>query len=162
MRMRGLLLAGFAALALPAGPLAAQRAVPVPAGLVDDIKYLSSDQLGGRLTGTPGADSAAQYLARRFAAVGLQPARSGSWFQEFDISASAPGAASTEPNQRHARNVIGILPGRDPELRREAVIVGAHYDHLGGGEFGSLDPDSTGKIHNGADDNASGAAALVY
>src|SRR5690606_25006049 len=60
------------------------------------------------------------------------------------------------------RNVIGILPGRDPVLRREAVIVGAHYDHLGGGEFGSLDPDSTGRVHNGADDNASGTAALFH
>jgi acetylornithine deacetylase/succinyl-diaminopimelate desuccinylase-like protein len=58
-------------------------------------------------------------------------------------------------------NVIGLLPGRDPVLRNEAVIVGAHYDHLGLGGFGSLDPDSTGKVHNGADDNASGAAMLI-
>jgi hypothetical protein len=41
------------------------------------------------------------------------------------------------------------------------VILGAHYDHLGHGGFGSLDPDSTGLVHNGADDNASGAAALI-
>jgi len=46
-------------------------------------------------------------------------------------------------------------------LRNETVIVGAHYDHLGLGGFGSLDPDSTGKVHNGADDNASGAAMLI-
>ena len=52
--------------------------------------------------------------------------------------------------------MIGLLPGRDPVLRNEVVIVGAHYDHLGLGGFGSLDPDSTGKVHNGADDNASG------
>ena len=161
MRMRGSFLAGLTALAAVAGPLSAQRAVIVPPGLIPDVQYLSSDQLRGRLTGTPGADSAAEYLARRFAAVGLQPGRDG-WFQDFDVSATAPGAATTVPGQRHARNVIGILPGRDPELRSEAVIVGAHYDHLGGGEFGSLDPDSTGKVHNGADDNASGAAALVY
>ena len=57
--------------------------------------------------------------------------------------------------------MIGLLPGRDPVLRNEAVIVGAHYDHLGLGGFGSLDPDSTGKVHNGADDNASGAAMLI-
>jgi membrane-associated protease RseP (regulator of RpoE activity) len=59
------------------------------------------------------------------------------------------------------RNVIGILPGRDPVLRNQTVVVGAHYDHLGHGGFGSLDPDSTGLVHNGADDNASGAAALI-
>jgi Peptidase family M28/PDZ domain len=57
--------------------------------------------------------------------------------------------------------VIGLLPGHDPNLRNEAVIVGAHYDHLGLGGFGSLDPDSTGKVHNGADDNASGATMLI-
>ena len=60
------------------------------------------------------------------------------------------------------KNVIGVLPGRDPELRNEIVIVGAHYDHLGPGGFGALDPDSTGKVHNGADDNASGASALIH
>jgi hypothetical protein len=60
-----------------------------------------------------------------------------------------------------AKNVIGLLPGHDPIRRNETVIVGAHYDHLGLGGFGSLDPDSTGKVHNGADDNASGSAMLL-
>jgi len=47
-------------------------------------------------------------------------------------------------------------------LRNETVIVGAHYDHLGLGGFGSLDADSSGEVHNGADDNASGAAMLIH
>jgi hypothetical protein len=59
------------------------------------------------------------------------------------------------------KNVIGLLPGHDPARRNETVIVGAHYDHLGLGGFGSLDPDSAGRVHNGADDNASGAAMLI-
>jgi acetylornithine deacetylase/succinyl-diaminopimelate desuccinylase-like protein len=59
------------------------------------------------------------------------------------------------------KNVIGLLPGHDPRLRNETVIIGAHYDHLGLGGFGSLDPDSVGRVHNGADDNASGAAMLI-
>lgn len=142
-------------------PLRAQRPVMVPPGLMGDIRYLASDQLAGRLTGTPGADSAAAYIARRFAAVGLQPA-TGGWYQPFRVPPDAPAAQQAGVAGRMARNVIGILPGRDPELRNQAVIVGAHYDHLGGGRFGSLDPDSTGKVHNGADDNASGAAALIY
>jgi hypothetical protein len=58
-------------------------------------------------------------------------------------------------------NVIAILEGSDPVLKKEAVVVGAHYDHLGRGEFGSLAPDRRGEIHNGADDNASGAAGLL-
>jgi hypothetical protein len=60
-----------------------------------------------------------------------------------------------------AANVVGILEGADPALRREAVVVGAHYDHLGRGEFGSLAPARRGEVHNGADDNASGTAGVL-
>jgi len=58
-------------------------------------------------------------------------------------------------------NVIGILPGTDPSLRQEAIIIGAHYDHLGRGGEGSLAPDQVGMVHPGADDNASGTAAVM-
>src|SRR5581483_9667195 len=60
-----------------------------------------------------------------------------------------------------AKNVIGILPGRDPKLRDQTIVVGAHYDHLGRGGEHSLAPDQTGTIHPGADDNASGVAAVI-
>ena len=56
-------------------------------------------------------------------------------------------------------NIIGILPGSDPKLKDEAIVIGAHYDHLGRGGEGSLAP-REGEIHHGADDNASGTAAL--
>jgi peptidase M28-like protein/PDZ domain-containing protein/PA domain-containing protein len=59
-----------------------------------------------------------------------------------------------------AENVIGILDGSDPELKSETIVVGAHYDHLGRGGEGSLAP-GQGEIHHGADDNASGVAALL-
>jgi hypothetical protein len=59
-----------------------------------------------------------------------------------------------------ASNVIGILPGSDPALKDEAIVIGAHYDHLGHGGQGSLDVNSTA-IHHGADDNASGTAAMI-
>src|SRR3954467_2296459 len=150
---------GGACLALSAlaGPLAAQNLVEPPR-LLDDIKFLTDDRLQGRATGTPGADSAATYLARRFSEVGLQPA-AGGWFQSFNVGHDAPSARG-KPGVV-GKNVIGILPGRDPVLRNQTVILGAHYDHLGLGGFGSLDPDSTGRVHNGADDNASGVAALI-
>jgi hypothetical protein len=66
----------------------------------------------------------------------------------------------TEDHQRTA-NIIGILPGSDPALKSEKVVVGAHYDHLGFGHFGALDPQAEGQIHPGADDNASGTAVML-
>jgi len=162
------LLLGVALAAAP-GPLAAQFGIqqhpvevppPPPITALDDIRYLSDDALAGRLTGTPGADSAAAYLARRFGQVGLQPAKGG-WFQSFTVAKQAPVAQHAHVGGLIGKNVIGLLPGRDPVLRNETVIVGAHYDHLGLGGFGSLDPDSTGSVHNGADDNASGSAMLI-
>jgi hypothetical protein len=133
---------------------------PPPITAIDDIRHLSDDKLGGRMTGSAGADSAAAYLARRFEQVGLQPG-AGGWFQTFTVAKQAPVAQSARVGGMVGRNVIGLLPGHDPTLRNETVVVGAHYDHLGLGGFGSLDPDSTGKVHNGADDNASGAAMLI-
>jgi hypothetical protein len=64
---------------------------------------------------------------------------------------------------RHASpsfNVVGILPGNDPKFKDEVIVIGAHYDHLGRGGEGSLAP-REGEIHHGADDNASGTAALL-
>jgi len=136
------------------------RPAPPPVLPLDDIRYLSDDRLDGRMTGSPGADSAAAYLARRFEAVGLQQA-AGGWFQTFAIARDLPAAQNAHVAGLTGRNVIGLLPGHDPVLRNETIIVGAHYDHLGLGGFGSLDPDSTGKVHNGADDNASGSAMLI-
>ena len=58
-------------------------------------------------------------------------------------------------------NVVGVLPGTDPRLAHEAVVVGAHYDHLGRGSQFSLAPEQADEIHPGADDNASGTAAVI-
>jgi hypothetical protein len=63
--------------------------------------------------------------------------------------------------QRTVRNVVGRLPGTDPVRHDEAVVLGAHYDHLGRGGRFSLQENAAGEIHNGADDNASGTAALI-
>ena len=64
-------------------------------------------------------------------------------------------------NRRTVRNVVGVLDGSDAGRARQAVVLGAHYDHVGlGGRFSNA-PGRTGEIHNGADDNASGIAALI-
>jgi hypothetical protein len=70
-------------------------------------------------------------------------------------------SAVVERERAEVANVLAVLPGADRELRREAVVVGAHLDHLGRGGFASLAPDARGEIHNGADDNASGVAGLL-
>ncbi len=142
-------------LLLAAGDARAQGSKP---RIQDDIRYLSEDRLGGRLTGTAGADSAAAYIRQRFQAIGLQPPATG-WYQDYPVEGSVAQRASL--SGRTGRNVIGLLPGTDPALREQLIVVGAHYDHLGHGEFGALDPDSAGKVHNGADDNASGVAAIL-
>ncbi len=63
--------------------------------------------------------------------------------------------------RRPVRNVVGILKGSDPALQSETVIVGAHYDHLGRSGRFSMSQNTTGQIHHGADDNASGTAAVI-
>ena len=60
-----------------------------------------------------------------------------------------------------AKNVVGILPGKDPKVRQEAIVIGAHYDALGHGGEHSLAPDHYGEIHPGADDNASGVSGML-
>jgi hypothetical protein len=120
-----------------------------------DIFYLASDALAGRLTGTPGNDSAAAYIARRYAALGLRPMSAG-FLQHF--VARPPTRGGPSPSLR-TQNVFAVLPGRDPALRGEYVVVGAHFDHLGTSTEGALDPDDKQAVRRGADDNGSGPRA---
>jgi aminopeptidase YwaD len=77
----------------------------------------------------------------------------------------AGGTATLQVNLRENRqrteNIVAVLPGADPSLKEDRIVIGAHYDHLGLGHFGALDRESEGKVHPGADDNASGTAVLL-
>ncbi len=64
-------------------------------------------------------------------------------------------------NRRTVRNVVGVMPGSDPSKAGEAIVIGAHYDHVGLGGRLSMTPERAGEIHNGADDNASGTASVI-
>jgi hypothetical protein len=75
--------------------------------------------------------------------------------------ASATLITEVEHERRVTANIIGKLPGSDPVLEEQAVVIGAHYDHLGRSSEGAMDPENDGQIHNGADDNASGTAGLL-
>jgi Peptidase family M28/PDZ domain/PA domain len=66
-----------------------------------------------------------------------------------------------EEVRQRTENVIGILPGSDPTLKDESIVIGAHYDHVGFGHYGTRDSHTSGQIHYGADDNASGTAVLL-
>ena len=136
---------------------------PAAHRVLSDVQYLANDARDGRGIGTRGIDEAARYIADGFARAGVAPAGPGrSYFQPFTIPPDAPAALHTKLGGVKTQNVVAVLRGSSPALRGEVVVVGAHYDHLGYGGFGALDdPDSTGKVHDGADDNASGTAALL-
>jgi aminopeptidase YwaD len=76
------------------------------------------------------------------------------------ITATAKLKVDLVKKTTEAYNVIGLLEGTDPVLKNEAIVIGAHYDHLGRGGSGSLAANSI-EIHHGADDNASGTAAVI-
>ena len=132
---------------------------PDSAAIRRDIEYLASDRLEGRLSGTPGNDTAAAYLASRYKSLGLIALTPG-YLQPFDAR-SAEDAHMGRTDPRHTENVIALLRGSDPTLRNEYVVVGAHFDHLGRSATFAQDPEAKDAIRNGADDNASGTAAVV-
>jgi len=126
--------------------------------LQNDVNFLASDQLEGRETGTAGAVKAAEFLAKRFKEIGLEPKGTDGYFQEFTFSPRKnPHAVPSDDSVKiTARNVIGYIDNKAPNT----IIVGAHFDHLGYGDENSLFKGDS-SIHNGADDNASGVAALL-
>ena len=119
--------------------------------MMETVKYLSSDKLKGREIGTPEIEKAAAYIAEEFKQAGLKPhGNDGSYFQQWEDPGSKTGM----------KNVIAVIPGRKKEWSDQSVVIGAHYDHLGlGMTIGR--PEDKGKIHPGADDNASGVAMLL-
>ena len=122
---------------------------------IETVRYLAADALEGRFSGSAGERCAGDFIASAFAALGLEPAGEDGYFQSLPLASVVTPHAPVGTG----RNVIAVLPGADPDLAASLVIVGAHYDHLGLGEFGSTG--EAGQIHNGADDNASGVAAML-
>lgn len=127
------------------------------------ITFLASDELKGREAGTADEAKAANYIANHFRDFGLEPAGDDQTFlQEFTINTELlrnPHSTDTTGEKRLSKNVVGLLQGTGNS--DEFIIIGAHYDHLGYGEFGSLYRGETKRIHNGADDNASGTAGVL-
>jgi aminopeptidase YwaD len=124
-----------------------------------DISYLASDKLEGRLTGTPGNDSAAAFIAQRYKYLRLKAPYPG-YLQHF-VARPAAAAHSGDTAGLKTQNVVAMLEGSDPVLRNRYIVIGAHFDHLGRTTQYSMDPRAGDVIRNGADDNASGTAAVL-
>ncbi|MCI0333814.1 MAG: M20/M25/M40 family metallo-hydrolase, partial [Planctomycetes bacterium] len=112
----------------------------------EHVEKLADDVYEGREAGSRGGHAAARYILRQLEPYGLTPAgTNGKYVQSFG---------------NDWRNILALKPGDDPQLADEIIVVGAHYDHVG---FGSRRTSlgTIGKIHNGADDNASGTSVLL-
>ena len=117
-----------------------------------DINKLASDQMEGREPGTAGEIKARDFIIGRMQEIGLTPKGTEGFIQAFSYSEKV----KQDEVATQAHNVIGFLDNG----AQQTVVITAHYDHLGYGGEGSNDKDSK-EIHNGADDNASGTAALL-
>ncbi|MBP5218092.1 MAG: M28 family peptidase [Bacteroidales bacterium] len=131
--MKRIILAAALLLSLAAGAQTRQER------LTGHVYYLASDELQGRKAGTEFARMAADYIIGHYSQIGLKP-----FFGEWTVPFTKYGKEYTD--------VVGVIEGNDPELKDEYIVLGAHYDHLGV---------KNGNVYNGADDNASGSAALI-
>lgn len=129
-----------------AGCASAVEAPPPPVvkpdQLMEDVRILSADDMEGRRVDTPGSARARAYLIQRLEAIGVEPARGEVYEQDFVFTRGAEAHTGV--------NLLGKIEGTSRS--RRTLVVMAHYDHVG-----VID----GQIHNGADDNASGVAALL-
>ena len=125
----------------------------------DDIDFLADDARAGRIAGTPSMDEARDYLVGRMGEIGLQPLGTEGFVYPYDTT-PRPGRYQLNANGTVTENdglighdIVGLLPGSDPILAAEYVVVSAHYDGLG--------VESDGTVNNGAYDDATGTAALL-
>jgi len=114
------------------------------AGRISELmNFLASDELKGRDSGSEGIEKAAQLIEKRFAKSGVQP-----YYQGYKDTLSN--------YSKTAYNIVGIVPGNDPILKDEFVLIGAHYDHIG-----IIKAENGDAIANGANDNASGTTTVM-
>lgn len=109
------------------------------------VVVLASDTFEGREAGSRGGHAAAAYIVNQLRTSLVEPVSGRGFLQEFGNG---------------YRNILGLIPGTDAELSDEIILIGAHFDHVG---YGSKENSNgqIGQIHNGADDNASGVAAMI-
>lgn len=130
-----------------------------PESIKKHITYLASDELKGRGTSSPEEVLAANYIAKQFKAAGLSNFNN-SYLKPFKYkyNPNKHDTSTKDLKENSANNVVGYLNNKAPYT----IVIGAHYDHLGlGHDHNSMDANPEGKIHNGADDNASGTTGVI-
>ena len=169
-RLLAVALAMGLGIAASAGDAAAQSSTGALSNAVQqyqaDVAWLADDARQGRGMQSAGLAEAGEWLIRQFEANGLEPAGEDGYRDPFTAQVMFPDP--DQPDNPHAGerrpveafNVVGRIEAGAPDRLPGVIVVGAHYDHLGMGGEGSLEPGVTA-IHNGADDNASGTAALL-
>lgn len=134
-----------------------RKALPEPFTAAEFKKHvvvLASDELAGRGLGSEGSARAAEYIVKHFVDYGLSPILpEGSWFQQVPLEQAHSTSGSI-----FGRNILAVFPGKGV-LEREAILVCAHYDHLGTASRAGAEGEDI--IYNGADDNASGVSAML-
>jgi Zn-dependent M28 family amino/carboxypeptidase len=128
-----------------------------------DIEVLADDKLKGRATGTEGEILAAAHISNRFKELCILPKGTNGYIQAFTFKPKTDPHTDTvydetkEKGTITGRNVIGYIDNN----AENTIVIGAHYDHLGMGDEGSLHRGEP-MVHNGADDNASGVAVMLH
>ncbi|WP_190809681.1 M28 family peptidase [Flagellimonas sp. S3867] len=109
----------------------------------DIMKYLASDDLKGRDSGSEGIEMAAKYIENHFKSYHVKP-----YFESYRDTLSN--------FKKPSYNIVGVVEGNDPNLKNEYILIGAHYDHIG-----TITPENGDYIANGANDNASGTTTVM-
>ena len=140
-------------------PLLAQEdRTPIRADdLREHITYLASDELQGRESGKEGRHAAANYFAKEWLRLGLEPLSVLPEGQEKPKTKDY--LLPFQVRKLECFNTAGLLPGTDPALADQILVIGGHHDHAGIGGPGAMG--FPGEIHNGADDNASGSSGVA-
>ena len=127
--------------------------------MIRNILYeLSDDKYQGRQAGEIGGEKAGEYILNYLKTIFKNNDNVDIYAQEFEFSFSSnPHMKNVNYGDKLAKNIICYIDNN----QNETLVIGAHYDHVGLGDFGSRDNDGKGLIHNGADDNASGVALAI-
>lgn len=124
-------------------PSASTNAFTSEEKIGDMMNYLASDELKGRDSGSEGIEMAAQYIEKHFAENGVKP-----YYKTYRDTLSN--------FKKPAYNIVGVVEGNDTALKKEFIVIGAHYDHIG-----TIKPENGDYIANGANDNASGTTTVM-